>query len=65
MFSRLFNYSSCQSLGNFKIAFFISVLLVVCTVCLGLFAILLGVIGRLYSVTVTLPRHILYYNVQI
>ena len=32
-----------------------------CTVCHGLFALPLGVIGRLWSVVGALPRHKLYY----
>ena len=32
-----------------------------CTVCHGLFALPLGVIGRLWSVIVVLPGHLLYY----
>ena len=32
-----------------------------CTVCLGLFVLLLGVIGRLCSMIVIIPGHRLYY----
>ena len=33
-----------------------------CTVCHGLFALPVCVIGRLFSVSIALPGHILYYQ---
>ena len=49
-------------MGKRELAALLSLVYGLCTVCHGMFALPLGVIGRLSSVTVAIPGHLLFYK---